>query len=438
VFAVDGQLLVGPAVVSPGEVVTYRLTYQLPLTRFENLTLNDFLPLPIFDVLNADGSGNSLVWTNQQFSGVAGDLPLAGQVGYGPAATDFISLYFGEGGLEPTLSTPGANLGGNSFSLEFGSFDVTPQATTIDVLFSIVMLDVAFADGLFLTNQVQGVEGTTNTAGTVSNDIAQIEVVGPELHVTKGVVATLRPDGTFEPTDPGGVIWNPPGPADSFSGSLTSGVLATIPNPVDTDLTGLDAGDRARFAIVVENQGARTAFDTIFSDSIPDGFVVPADGLNFQIRRGDGTLLTEGVHYQVTALPNPGDPTAVSFTVTMIDGSLGGVIPMRGPRSKAGKIFLLSPMTWNSPLTSWHPRPTRMMWRSPNIAASPALERTLPPRALERSPTTLRSVRLTQVSPRVSLPVAIPTPWGTIWRLARLPPMRSPSRFPKGSRAVSP
>ena len=41
-------------VVQPGDRVTYRLQYNLPISSFENLSLVDFPPLPVFPVPNAD------------------------------------------------------------------------------------------------------------------------------------------------------------------------------------------------------------------------------------------------------------------------------------------------------------------------------------------------------------------------------------------------
>ncbi|TVQ01580.1 MAG: isopeptide-forming domain-containing fimbrial protein, partial [Planctomycetaceae bacterium] len=317
VYAVDGVLVTGPAIFTPGQVVTYRLTYELPKTRFQELVLNDFLPLPVFNVLDADGLGGTLVWTDALFTGTPGDLPSAGQIGYGPGATAFRDLYFVNEDNSPNLSTPAVGIGGNAFSVDFGSFDVDPTVTTIDLLFSIVTQDVAFADGLFLTNQVQAIEANTILATTVGNSIVQSELVGPDLKVIKGVVSTNRPDGVFEPGEPGGVVWGQPGSSTGFIGELTSSELASSPG-IDTDISGLDAGDRVRFAIVIENRGGRAAFDTVFNDVIPAGFVVPTDGLNFEIRTGDGVLLVEGTDYLVTALPNPGDPSAFSFEIELL------------------------------------------------------------------------------------------------------------------------
>ena len=50
VYAVNGSTaLTSPVHVAPGDLVTYRFTYQLPTTDFDGLSLVDYLPLPIFD-----------------------------------------------------------------------------------------------------------------------------------------------------------------------------------------------------------------------------------------------------------------------------------------------------------------------------------------------------------------------------------------------------
>ena len=41
--------LTSPILVTPGDAVTYRFTYSLPMTDFDGLSLIDYLPLPIFD-----------------------------------------------------------------------------------------------------------------------------------------------------------------------------------------------------------------------------------------------------------------------------------------------------------------------------------------------------------------------------------------------------
>jgi hypothetical protein len=41
--------------VHPGDQVTFRITYTVPSSDAENLTIQDWLPLPIFDVTDPDG-----------------------------------------------------------------------------------------------------------------------------------------------------------------------------------------------------------------------------------------------------------------------------------------------------------------------------------------------------------------------------------------------
>ena len=65
--------------------------------------------------------------------------------------------------------------------------------------------------------------------------------------------------------------------------------------PIDSNLTGgLEAGDVVTFAIAVENTGGsrKGAFDVRIQDILPDGFTIPAGGLNLNVTDGTGATLT--------------------------------------------------------------------------------------------------------------------------------------------------
>lgn len=52
IYAINGQTIsLGQVVtVQPGDLVTYRLRYTLPISSFEDVTMTDYLPLPVFPV----------------------------------------------------------------------------------------------------------------------------------------------------------------------------------------------------------------------------------------------------------------------------------------------------------------------------------------------------------------------------------------------------
>ena len=278
-----------PAQVAPGDTVTYRITYDMPASDVEGLHFHDYLPLPVFDVLDPDATGGpGPVWSYN--GGAPGTIPASGQVSRGP--TDTFTGPTGISGITPALSASGPD---NSLTLTYGSFDdPLNRPSTVDLLFTVSVTTEPFADGLFLTNQVRQHEGSTN-AGEIETDvIIQIQVQEPLLFLTKGVGATSS-SGAFTPPQvaPPGVTFNPPGSNPSWSGLVNSSGLAT--QPIDSNLAGVDAGDLATFALVIENQGSSPhgAFDIRLRDLLAPGYVIPSSGLglNLQIRRGNGDAI---------------------------------------------------------------------------------------------------------------------------------------------------
>lgn len=256
IYAVNGNPPGGGTVtVSPGDQVTYRLTYTTPATDFENLVFSDFLPKPVFDATTVT------TFNAAQGSGV----PAVGELQYGPSDT-----FFAFTGETPTIN----QLGGNAFSLDFGSVDDAGSTSrTIDVLFTVEVGTDPFADGLFLTNLAQAESGSTQLATTTAPAIVQVQLGEPELEITKGVIATDSADGSFE------------------DGPTTESY--------DQNLTGVDGGDLVTFSIRLENTGSspKGAFDVAFRDTIPDGFKVPSGGLNLTVTRGDGATFAAGTGY---------------------------------------------------------------------------------------------------------------------------------------------
>ncbi len=280
-YAINGSTSFStPLKIGPGDNVTYRLQLTLPTSDVEPITLNDFLPLPIF---------NSTQVTTVDPT-VSAAAPPAGTVKFGPADT-----FFPLSGIVPSLTTDATS---NSLSLSYTQFDTpTSPSTTIDVLFTVTATNQPFADKLFLTNQANAQENTTQLTASTRNAIVQVELTEPDVHITKGVVATNNPAGVFNPTTVGPVTFSAPGSAGyRGSGLINSTNLAA--NPIDSNLTGIDAGDLVTFAIVLENRGTGVngAFDVQINDSLPAGFVVPGTGLNLQVTNGTGASVPFTTH----------------------------------------------------------------------------------------------------------------------------------------------
>ncbi len=281
IYAINGSTTLPPVVqLTPGDTLTYRIQYTLPTSDIENLELFDYLPLPIFDATEL---------TTFDVGAASAAVPAAGHLKFGP-----IDTFYALSAIVPVLMTDAV---ANDFCVHYGSFDDPADSqTTIDILFTVTASDLPFADGLFLTNQVRETEGSTNTTNANLDAMIQVQVIEPKLTTQKGVVSTLNDSGTsagtFSPATPGPFVFNAPGTGGApWAGTINSTNLAAT--PIDSNVTGLDAGDLARFAIVLENTGPSTRglFDVQLRDTIPAGFVIPGGGLNLQVRDGTGAVV---------------------------------------------------------------------------------------------------------------------------------------------------
>lgn len=164
------------------------------------------MPLPIFDATTITSFDSTLP--------PAGTAPAAGTASYGPSHNlDAQTFQVGSPNNPPTITTNGP---GNTVAFDFGTFDAAPPSAPVfvDVLFTVQVLDIPFADGLFLTNQAQSSFGTTGGVLSSNTEIAQIVVNEPEMVLSKGVVATDNPAATFDAAT-GSVTFNPPGVCQS-------------------------------------------------------------------------------------------------------------------------------------------------------------------------------------------------------------------------------
>jgi fimbrial isopeptide formation D2 family protein/uncharacterized repeat protein (TIGR01451 family) len=320
IYAVNGTFVTpGAAVeIGAGDLVTFRITYDLPQSLADNLILTDYLPLPIFTV---GGLATTIVGAG------SATPPAVNVLQWGPDAAGFLAVLSGA----PLVTINAAN---NSFSVQF--LDLHPAtglATRADLLFTVQVIDAPFGDGLQLTNQAQGIERDSD--GDVvaeSTAIRQLTLTEPELRITKGIVATDDASGSFSPGAIGPVGFSAPGSAGvRFSGVIDSTSLAAT--PVDSNLNGIDAGDLVTFAIIVENRGAgiNGAFDIRIDDEVPSGFVIPPGGANLQVTDGAGN-----------ALPYILFPAAGSASIILIDppGTGKGALAAFSPTGGANIVVI--------------------------------------------------------------------------------------------------
>ncbi|MDM0065115.1 DUF4347 domain-containing protein [Variovorax sp. J31P207] len=252
----------------PGDVVTFRLSYDLVTGDYEGFRLSAYLPLPLLDLAG-------VTWS--QGSGV-------GQWTLGPGNTN-------PDGIDSVSTGPG-----NSVIFDFGNYvNSTVNGSRVEVQFTLRVGDQPFADQRSLDVLAQSDQQATIAKNhLVSSDVAVIvSVAEPVLDIRHGVVSTSH--GTVSGTTGS---WSAPGSAGvPFQGSVTD--LAAV----DGSVTGIDAGDTLRLATAIENRGGGGAFDVHTTVTLPAGLSFVGNSLaaaNLRIYRGDGSLLVAGVDYSVS------------------------------------------------------------------------------------------------------------------------------------------
>ena len=299
IFAVNGNMTL-PEYISPGDVVTYRLTYTQPTSDFEDTTLTDYLPLPVFSATEL-GSGNMPEDTCTNLHGQ--NYPPPGSICL--HANDTYHSLVDPNPKPSPMATFTTDAAGNSLTIVYGEYDsINNTSSVIDILFSVTVESDPFADGLFLTNQATSSEGTTNAGDQTLTDIVQIKIGEPVLSIGKTAVSSdHQPDTDIIFTPPQALMSQfsvPGGVGAPFSGTITSQDLSTDPSDenaafdlFNATMEGVDGSDLVKYAIVIENRGhsANGAYDLAISDILPPGMIIPggSPGLNLQVYNGTGS-----------------------------------------------------------------------------------------------------------------------------------------------------
>jgi LPXTG-site transpeptidase (sortase) family protein len=310
-YALNGNTnFQSPMTVAAGDTVTFRLTYTLPTSDYENLVITDYLPLPIFDATEVTAHINNIC-----------GIPAAGTSCLGPSDT-----YHGlTGAVNPALSS---NAGSNWVRWNYGSYNSTQNSSSwIDLLFTVTVTDAAFADKMHLTNQGYAIEDSTNAGISTSTAIDELLYTAPEMVITKSVVATDNPNATFSPPLPA-VTFYAPGtsgvPWNHSARTINSAFLEST--PIDSNLSGVDADDLVTFAIFLVNNGTgkNGAFDLLIKDAYnATAFEWPdtsdPDSINLRIFYGNGG---GPISYTGT---DQGEPTDLFTTgIELVDPPGGG------------------------------------------------------------------------------------------------------------------
>ena len=329
VYAIDGSTNPDDlSDIAVGQTVTFAIDIDLATLDHNGLSITDYLPEPVFDAV-------APTFTD---TGEGTTIPGINEWGFGPG-TDFEN--WPDGYLDGANVTTSADAGNNSITWTYDPVNQTESnGGHIQLLFTVQVQDQPFTDGLFLTNVAQvSIDGTDETVTLPPGGI-QIEVVSPEVNVTKGVISTDDGSGVFDPEPPGPVAFDPAGTPDDgsapWTGTITSDDLDDT--PIDSNLSDIDAGDTVRFAITLENTGGSDAYNLVISDSLPDGFEIPPGGLNLQVYTGDGTL--------VNFTGNPEDLFTTGITLTdpsADEGALNeGRDPDTGPTTDGSNVIIIT------------------------------------------------------------------------------------------------
>lgn len=115
----------------------------------------------------------------------------------------------------------------------------------------------------------------------------------PQLVIKKGVVASNNSHAVFTPPLTPGGKWKPFGTScPRFNGTITSAMLSGL---VNSNASGLAAGNSVTFVIAIQNIGTAPAYDVELLDIFPlDEVDRPACfsiSTPFCVRRGNGALM---------------------------------------------------------------------------------------------------------------------------------------------------
>ncbi len=348
VVALNGKAFGGGSLaLTPGDTVTYRIKVTFPTGDIQGFNLSDYLPTPVYDVdTEARGGANPTAFeffSNGATVSVPGTLPPAGSFSYGSQHNAPL--------LAGNLLKTGPAINDLVASIANTS-DPSNTPTTVDLYYTVTVSGAAIDDRLPVTNIA--------TASTVdSNGVSrptQIspvtgEVLAPNLKIRKGIVVTSRDSltgtqgVTYSPAlNTGGATFPASIGSVPFTGTVNSSGIsvaggngstgAVKSGALDSNVTGLDAGDTVRFVVVIENIGTsyRGAFNVQLRDELPAGLsfssgslrIVDGSGATMGYTRPDGSPASQADIFTAGGVrlsdPGPTLPDANGVGGGAIDG----------------------------------------------------------------------------------------------------------------------
>lgn len=287
VVDIEPFVAVTPLHIGSGDQVTYRFTVHIPSGNLERLVVTDYLPLPFYDSMEMDTTFDTTVYT--PVDGNAASVPPAGRIAYGSNTAGITPL------PTPTITKDAAT---NTFTVAYNDmsvFEKTPSSPTdLELFFTVTAQPKPMADNLKIVNMTTfGTDASNANSVVSSSSVAQNITKFPSMSIQKGTVATDKAGATFTPATVGPVTFAAPGAGIPFTGTAfsTTDLLAT---PINSNISGVDAGDKVTFAVVAENKGSANAYDLRVAETLPAGFNAPSSMVDLNLHVYDASGADRG------------------------------------------------------------------------------------------------------------------------------------------------
>jgi fimbrial isopeptide formation D2 family protein/uncharacterized repeat protein (TIGR01451 family) len=276
-----------PINVSPGDEITFKLAFTIPTGDVEGFVLKDFLPSPLFEVLNPTATTPS----SFVFDTTASDSA---------PASGHIHLTTSSYTIVPLISVVGVE---NAISLSFTEESaVTSNSATVELLLTVTATNNPSANDLLLVNVGYFSQNSSQSSSPVNllSAIASLLTDEPDLVIRKGAASVVSGGGTV-------------------SGSGGS-----------ANFTNASAGSQLRFQVEVENIGDYDAFDVYISDPLPVGLTRVGGSVTFS-NCSTGAAPTDtssGTTISANGIDIPhGQTCVIQYDVTLnSDVAFGGTI----------------------------------------------------------------------------------------------------------------
>jgi len=228
-----------PITVNFGETVTFKISFLVPTGDVEGLVLKDFVPSPLFDVLDPTASGTP---SNFVFDATPSDAaPAAGHM----HLTTTSAL------VTPSLSVSGTD---DSLTISFDEEDGSASVPfTVEILYTMTATNNPLANDLLLVNVIYASQNSSQSLTPVQtlSSVASLLTDEPKLVLRKSAQAVVSGSGTI-------------------AGSGGS-----------ANFTNIVPGSQLRFRVEIENIGDYDAYDVDLIDVIPTGFTPVPSSMTF-------------------------------------------------------------------------------------------------------------------------------------------------------------